>query len=326
MSPDSVLPFQRKLLEAVSLAASEVLAGAESRGILLSGDSGVGKTHAFDLIAGKYPQTVDGSQRISPCVRTRLATKANARSISASLLKQLNRPLRESERVDHEALLHEAMRAQRTRIVLLEEVHNGLVASEAALRKQNADFLKNLWNGFPEATPQSWTGLTTHQRQRHSVVIVASGVDVIRTAFARDSELHSRYGTVIAAPKLGLFPESSMRAFREVARSLVARHGLSQWMDVNDDALAARLILACDAHLRVLDSLLLRAASLLRSPDTSPADLLTVLSDAFRQVATERAMTFDPFVLDSSALGAAVFRQRQALESLSKRSSKKREG
>lgn len=306
---DYQLPFQAQLVDRAALAVSEVAAGGESQGILLIGPSGVGKTHALDLLAQRYAASTAGAQRVTPCVRLQMSAKTSAASTSRAILLQLHRPLPARRPPDnHEALAHDALRAQDTRLVIGEKYHNAMLADTSGMRKQNADYLKNLWNLPPSTSPHGWSGRAVDS-SRHSLVIVASGIDALLRAFLSDSELRSRFGTVIEAPQVGLYPPERFRDFRFVLRSMTERHGLGDLISANDSVLATQLLIACESHLRVLSSLLERTATLAKVRGVA-SGASPLLAEAYLQRAMSSAATTNPFEMSEEDL-AKVVRQAQ---------------
>lgn len=313
MSDDDFLqPFQQQLLDQVEMAHQEVLAGGSSKGIVLIGDSGRGKTHAFDQVARRYPPHVEGDQRVTPCIRHSMTEKGDAASTSRGLLMQLNRPMPAKMPQDHETTLDGAVREQKTRIMLLEEVQHSLLEGTAVMRKQMLKYVKNRWNAVPETTAQNWVG-APREKGRHSVVIVLSATDAIRKTLAVDRELRNRYGTVIDARRLALYPPELFLQFRLVARAMVHRHELQSQISLNDGQAAVRLYLASDGDLRVLDGVLERAATLLRLGRHGGA-IQRNLEEAFKQKTAQNPGQRNPFSMSDQELGAAVERAKVDFE------------
>jgi Cdc6-like AAA superfamily ATPase len=216
------------LAEQVSMAQTEVAETGVSKGILLIGDSGVGKTHSFDHLMQHFSDTVTDMQVHTPAIRVSLKTKADAASISKSALLQLGRPLlpnRLTKLDDLETLLHDAIRARHTRVVLLEEFHNGLLAGAAALRTQNRHFLKNLWNMHDTHNPGGWVSEKERRKPWGLVIVVSATVELLKT-LANDQELKSRFNTVIESPSLALFPPAVFDDLRRVLKTMLNRYGL----------------------------------------------------------------------------------------------------
>lgn len=270
MTSDFLLPFQERLLEQVETALGEIAAGGNSQGIQLIGASGSGKTHGLDALADRYPPTIgiDGKQRITPCCRVAMAAQADAVATAASVLHQLGKPPRGGAKPNLKLLepdVHRGLLAHRVRILVFEEFHNALLASTPQLRGQMARFLKNLWNLHPEDSPLRWS-TPEPERGDHRLVVIVSGTDELVKVFEKDAELASRFGCVVKAEQVAFFPPESFDNFRNVYSSLAARFGLSDRLSPEDYSMVARCMLACGPHLRKLEKLLQRMATLVRRP------------------------------------------------------------
>lgn len=278
-------PFQEQLAEQALMAVAEVAETGVSKGILLIGDSGVGKTHAFDHLATLFPNSIEGTQVIKPLVRVSLKSLANASSISKAALLQLGRPVSPSSRMtpdELEGVLHDALRAQRTKVILLEEFHNGLVAGEAALRTQNRRFLKNLWNMHDPMSAVAWVSPSDAVKPSGVVVILSTTFDLLKP-LAADLELKSRFSSLIEAPTVELFPAALLDEFRRVLKTMLNRYGLSERVSVNDRGFVAQLFFATNGHLRVMNDILQRASTLAKK-STAPTAIPELLALAFDQV------------------------------------------
>jgi len=269
---------------------------------MLLGPSGCGKTHLFDVIAAAYPGSVDGVQRITPCVRISMKSKPDAQAMSRSFLAQMGRPVRQQSTVSEDTV-QAAFREHRVRIVLMEEVHNSLLSSEKRMSKQSGDYIKNMWNNAPNDTSTGWAGPAS-SAARHSMVIVVSGIDDLRRAIDNDPELPSRFGTAVVALRLALYPPELFKQFRLVLRSMVRRFELTGFIAHDDDSLAVRLLLACGAHLRTLEEILSRTQQLRGEGDARPA--LPLLAAAMAAVATTKFEMSNPFALSEAELTARV--------------------
>jgi hypothetical protein len=301
-------PFQQTLLDQVSMAEAEVLQTGVSKGILLIGDSGAGKTYAFDLVSSRYPRRLDGMQQVCPCVRVSLGSKPNVRSVIESALLQLGRPLLARHRESSiESVFHDALRAQQTSLFMLEEFHNGLLVGASDLRKQHQDFAKNTWNMHDPRNPQSWVSATGAEK-RHAIVMVLSGTENLRKPFSSNCELNSRFNTVIEAPSLALFPESLYTEFRRVLKAMLTRHGLADKFDVNDGMFPVQVFLATNGHGRNMDSLALRVSTLRKKWDgTTP--IIELFAVAFEQLgAGYQPKEENPFRLGENTLFSEVTR------------------
>lgn len=304
---DYLLPWQKEAIKEVQRSLAQVLDGGNSRGIMLLGPSGCGKTHLFDAIAAAYPPTVKGVQRITPCVRISMKSRPDAQAMSRSFLAQMGRPVRQQTTVGEDTV-QSAFREHETRVLLMEEVHHSLLASEKRMSKQSGDYIKNLWNEAPNETATGWAGPAT-SAARHSMVIVVSAIEELRRAIDSDAELRSRFGTVIAAPPLALYPPDVFKQFRFVLRSMTRRFALDDFVLPGDGDLAARLLLACDAHLRVLEEILSRTKLLRNEGDDRQAPEL--LEAAMAAVATTRFELTNPFALSEVELAEKVLQAKK---------------
>ena len=309
MTSNFLLPFQERLLEQVETALDEIAAGGNSQGIQLIGASGSGKTHGLDALADGYPPTIGyNGQRITPCCRVAVTAQADAVSTAASVLHQLGKPLRASTRPNLKLLepdMHRALRSHRVRILVFEEFHNALLASTPQLRGQIARFLKNLWNLHPEDSPLRWSAPEPGRDDQRLVVIV-SGTDELVKVFEKDAELASRFGCVVKAEQVGFFPKESFDNFRNVYGSLAGRFGLSDRLSPEDDSTVARCMLACGPHLRKLEKLLQRMATLARRLDGPKIDL-ELLAAAFDAVGgATGASSSNPFKLTEAEVTTLV--------------------
>jgi hypothetical protein len=126
---------------------------------------------------------------------------------------------------------------------------------------------------------------------------------------------------VIAAPRLSLYPPEHFREFRQVFREMAQRFSLREHLDFNDDMLAVRLMLACQAHLRVLENILRRTETLcLKGGRRLPIG--EGLRKAFKQVASDVADAVDPFAMSEKDLALRVNQEKVEFE----RSQRKRGG
>jgi hypothetical protein len=308
MTVNYLLPFQKRLLEQVETALDEIAAGGNSQGIQLIGASGSGKTHGLDALADGYPPTIDFNQRITPCCRVAVTAQADAVATAASVLHQLGKPIKASSRPNLKLMepdMHRALRSHRVRILVFEEFHNALLASTPQLRGQIARFLKNLWNLHPEDSPLRWSTPEPGRGDQRLVVIV-SGTDELLKVFEKDAELASRFGCVVRAEQVAFFPPESFENFRNVYGSLVGRFGLSDRLLLEDDFTVARCMLACGPHLRKLEKLLQRMATLVRRPYVPKTDL-GLLAAAFDAVGGATGdSSKNPFELTEAEVTAQV--------------------
>jgi TniB protein len=293
---DYLLPFQQDLIDQVGTALDEIQAGGNSQGILLIGASGSGKTHGLDQVASRYPPTVDDYQMIMPCCRLSVPAKADAKAVCAGVRRQLGKPMTQATRADLDSLeldMFAALRAQRNRILIFEEFHNALLSGSPQLRGQTARLLKNVWNIPPQGSPLGWA-VPQAERGDHRLVIIVSGTEELRKVFEQDAELASRFGCIIEAKQVGFYPLESLIEFRSVLRSLAERFGLADCVDANDDPIALGCLFACGPHLRKLEKLLERLATLKRR-DKAQHTLLELLAMAFAQVGGNPGPSGNPF-------------------------------
>ncbi len=271
MSDTYLLPFQRELLDEVDLALEEVAAGATSKGILLIGESGAGKTKALDILNDHVQLLPYAASDISPyqqltaVCRLTSRSKAGAISIAKGILAKLGKPIQTGARIPLDELESDAiaaLKARKVRLLVFEEFHNTLLAGSRQLRGQSARLLKNIWNMEPEHSSANWVRPDASEGER--LVIVVSGTAELLPVFEKEAELSSRFFTLVTAPRIKLYPPEDFQQFRQVARSMCRDYGLDEaLLDVaKDHAMAARLYFATDGHLRRLDSLLLRFRTL----------------------------------------------------------------
>ncbi|ODS68317.1 MAG: hypothetical protein ABS38_06895 [Acidovorax sp. SCN 68-22] len=308
---DYKLPFQQRLLDEVDMALEEIRAGGNSHGILLMGASGTGKSHALDLVVGRFgAESQEGYQRIKTCCRVSSAAKADAPSIAAGVLAQLGKPVSTSSGTtklsELELSMHAAMRAHKVLILILEEFHNALLSNSPLFRGQTARMLKNIWNQAPLESAGGWAIPDTH-RGDYRLLIIVSGTDELRKPFDTDKELGSRFSCVIETEQPRFFPPESLREFRLVLQSLAERYGLADHLDANNDDVASRLLIACGAHYRKLEKLLQRIATLSRRhPEQNLS--LEMLATAYDQVGDNGHLIGNPFRWSSEEVTAYVKR------------------
>ncbi len=308
---DYKLPFQQRLLDEVDMALEEIWAGGNSHGILLMGASGTGKSHALDLVVGRFgAESQEGYQRIKTCCRVSSAAKADATSIAAGVLAQLGKPVSTSsgstKLSELELSMHAAMRAHKVQILILEEFHNALLSNSPLFRGQTARMLKNIWNQAPLESAGGWAIPDTH-RGDYRLLIIVSGTDELRKPFDTDKELGSRFSCVIETEQPRFFPSESLREFRLVFQSLAERYGLADRLDANDDDVASRFLIACGAHYRKLEKLLQRIATLCRRhPEQNLS--LEMPASAYDQVGDNGHLIGNPFRWTSEEVTAYVMR------------------
>lgn len=316
MASDYLLPFQERLLAQVEAALGEIAAGGNSQGIQLIGASGSGKTHGLDELVKRYPHGLDESQRLTPCCRVAVTAQGDAVSTAAAVLRQLGKPITSKPRQSLKFLepdMQQALLAQRVRILVFEEFHNAMLAGTPQLRGQIARFLKNLWNLHPQGSPASWA---TPQigRDDHRLVVIVSGTDELLKVFEKDAELASRFGCIVRADKMAFSPPESFRSFQNVFGSLTDRFGLSDRLSPKDYSTVARCMLACGPHLRKLEKLLQRMATLARRPD-APTAIFELLGASFDEVGGATGPSINPFTLNedevTDLVAKAIPRQRR---------------
>lgn len=291
------------------MALEETASGGSSVGILLIGDSGTGKTHGLDIVAGLRQPYTEEAQLCIPCIRIDARTASEHRAIAKRGREQLLAPIPKSSRENPETELIRAMRARRTEIAILEEFHDALTKEARQLRGKTEALLKGLWNFYDEKDVASWTGNSPGARQRKPVIIV-SGTEDLLDVFRPGTELGSRFSSVIRAERLSMFPNESFRAYRRILGEIAARYRLEDVVDPDDAYLAARTYFATGAHLRDLDSLLRRAATLRRRNASLP--LPEILSAAFTPLMREGGT--NPFLQSSTDIDSRVSRENRRYE------------
>lgn len=312
---EHLLSFQHQLLESVLLSYEEVLRGRNSQGLILMGSSGVGKTHGLDVLASNFMEWVQREswatetslQPICPVLRYAADAKADANSMLTHLLARLGKVAVKGKQPGLGKLetdFLQAMQARRVRLLVLEEFHNAILKGTPQLRGQAARLLKNIWNMSPDNSSLGWSRPDA-ARKDWRVIIVVSGTEELQPVFDKDAELSSRFSTVIKAPPLGFTPPAAFKDFRGVMRQMALHEGLADWLDANNDELAASLMLACDGHLRLLEKLLQRTATLLaRDPMQKALPPNALLSQAF--TAINSSGLANPFDMNAQELQMRV--------------------
>lgn len=287
-----VMPFQRLLMNQVAMSIDEVAKDGRSRGILLIGRSGTGKSFALDLMKGRWPDSISGIQPIVPFCRVTVGTSSQPRSLLRRVLAATGKPESVTQRLSLDRLESQALDAldaAENRVLAIEEFHNAVLASDTRFRKTFTDLIKNMWNA-------------EGYRAR---VFVVSGTEALITPFDSADELGSRFSCRIFAPSLWFDSDSGPRTFRCVAREMADVRGLLSLIDFDDALLVARLLLSTGAHLRRLDSLYARVATLLAQSDQR-IDCAALLAQAFDQVLAKGEMPVNCFRWDDEQVRLRV--------------------
>ena len=283
-------PWQTRLLEEVELAREEVRATGKSKGILVIGESGVGKTHAFDILSALYAPTVMDGKRVVPSFRLAPSATAKVNANIQNILAQMGRPAAGLKGADLFGTLLKAGVAAELEIGLFEEVHNAILKSSAAIGKETSEFLKNLWNYHDARISSAWTRPSAASKP-HGLVLVLSGTPELERPILSNSELQSRFGTVIRAPKPSLFPAAAKADFQHLFKEMRDRYRLTKELSPNNAEQLARVYFATSEHLRHLESLFQRTSTLLGKNGASP--ILEVLRDAANAVIPHTKLTLD---------------------------------
>jgi len=313
MAHEFLLRYQQDLLSRLSIALEEVSQGSNSQGILLLGGSGVGKTHILDVASSGFRSGKVGYQRHVPCCRVAADLKASAATICCSILERLGIPLSVSIKMKPNALeaeVFDAIVACQVRLLILEELHNGILATSPQMRGQLSRFLKNLWNLSPTNSPHTWAH-PDRERGDYRLVILASGTQELRAAFDKkgEEELRSRFSCRVEAMKLSFEPPESFREFRGVLDAMIRRAGLGETISAADNEVASRALIACDGHLRILELLLQRSATLLRKAVEQPPPL-DLLARAFDEVGGGDCPQSNAFRWSTAEVAAYIKRGR----------------
>jgi hypothetical protein len=292
-----LLPHQSTLLRLVELGLIEVGTTGSSRGILLIGPSGSGKTFLLDLLAKQRPPVVAPGQRRTPVCVISLGVASDATSIMRRILAALGKPQSVTAKIKASNLEWQVMDAMDERgveILVLEEFHNALLKTDAKFRGQTHRLLKNLWNA-------------ENHRKR---LIVISGTKEIVEIFDVDDELNSRFGTRVHAVSVWFDSAGRTPHFGGVVQAIAVRHGVQDLVDIRDTIMLARLLFACRGHLRRLDELFARFATLARTelPACDPAKIWAL---AFSQVAARSEDSDNPFELPEEEIRHRVRAQRK---------------
>jgi hypothetical protein len=275
-----LLPHQTALLRQVELALIEVQTTGSSRGVLLIGPSGSGKTYLLDVLAERMPPIfVAGQRRIRVCVVS-LGAASDPTSIMRRILAALGKPESMTARIkvaDLEWQVLDAMDACGVEILVIEEFHN-------------------FWNA------------ENHSKR----VILISGTAEIVEVFDGDDELNSRFGARVYAVSLWFDSPEGTRHFRGIAEAIANRHGVLHFADIKNNIVLARLLFACRGHLRRLDELCARVATLAR---TEPAvgDPAGIWASAFSQVAAKSEASENPFLVPEEEIRRRTLTLRNAV-------------
>lgn len=284
-------PWQTRLLEEVELAREEVRATGKSKGILVIGESGVGKTHAFDILSALYAPIVRDGKRVVPSVRLAPSATAKVNANIQSMLVQMGRPAVGLKGADLFGTFLKAGVAVELEIALFEEMHNAILKSSAAIGKETSEFLKNVWNYHDARISSAWTRPSADGSKPHGLVLVLSGTSDLERPILSSSELQSRFGTVIRAPKPSLFPAAARKDFQHLFKEMRDRYRLPKELSPNDAEHLARVYFATSEHLRHLESLFQRTSTLLAKNGTAP--ILEVLRHAANAVIPHARITVD---------------------------------
>lgn len=293
-----LLPHQAELIRQVDLAFAEVATTKSSRGILLIGPSGSGKTFLLELLERRRPSVKAAGQRKVPVCVVTLGSTSDPTSIMRRILSVLGKPESVTAGIkvaDLEWQVLDAMDACGVEILVLEEFHNALLKTDAKLRGQANRLLKNLWNAD----------------KRGKRVILISGTDEIIPVFDGDDELNSRFGCRVHATSLWFDANGRSPHFRTIADVIVNRHGVQHLIDTKDKLTLARLLCACRGHLRRLDELCARVATLSRER-SEPANGVDVWAVAYSQVVARSLESGNPFSMPEEDLRRQIFAERRA--------------
>jgi hypothetical protein len=294
-----LLPHQAALLRQIELALTEVQITGSSRGVLLIGPSGSGKTYLLDVLAERMPPIfVAGQRRFRVCVVS-LGAASDPTSIMRRILAALGKPESVTARIkvaDLEWQVLDAMDACGVEILVIEEFHNALLKTDKKLRGQSNRLLKNFWNA------------ENHSKR----VILISGTAEIVEVFDGDDELNSRFGARVYAVSLWFDSPEGTRHFRGIAEAIANRHGVLHFAEIKNNIVLARLLFACRGHLRRLDELCARVATLAR---TEPAvgDPAGIWASAFSQVAAKSEASENPFLVPEEEIRRRTVALRNAV-------------
>jgi hypothetical protein len=296
---------QRNLQTEIKIAEAEVAAGGTSAGILWLGDSGSGKGHGLDAVTAdpKYEPFLDGTQRIVPCVRVEVPSDGSVVTLCMLIMAALEWGGTVRSQGHGEMLLRKALKQCRVVLLILEEFNNALLVS-SKIRASFAEFLKSLWNLPPKGHKQ-WVR-TTHEEELRLVVVASGTPNVLPVLNAkRYRELRSRFNVTCMARPLWFSDTDLFNQFRHVVREKATEHGLADILLPRDTDMISRLLIACDSHLRDLNSLLRRASFLRKNNPSAP--LTELLSDAFVKVIGPRCpIEGNPFLISPADLTKIV--------------------
>ena len=270
------------LLDQVRKAREEIAIGGESRGILFIGESGEGKSFTLELLEEENPERVRGVQRIVPFCGVSAPSKSDAATIPRGILENLGMPLEITSRWKQDVLetqLYRALDACEVDVLAIQEFHNSLASSTNEMRGHLPRLIKSLWS---------------IKRLRKSVIVISGTKEILRVFSSKnDKELSSRFSCRIYTISLWFDSPDGVRHFRGVATSMASRMSLLDRIDLNDNIVVARLLFACEGHLRLLYSLFTRVVLLLRGAgQASTSDLL---AQAFDEVLAKQPGASNPF-------------------------------
>ena len=293
-----LLPHQSALIRQVDLALAEVALTKTSRGLLLIGPSGSGKTFMLDLLARRMPPTTTSGQRKIRVCTVSLESSGDPASIMRAILAKLGKPQSVTAKMrvaDLEWQVIDALDACGVEILILEEFHNALLKTDSRFRGQANRLLKNLWNA------------DDHTKR----VILISGTEAIRKIFDGDDELNSRYGCRVNAASLWFDAQGRSPHFRGIAEAITNRHGVNHLIDTGNKLVLGRLLFACHGHLRRLDELCARVATLARG-QPAEADHSCLWAAAVVEVVARSTGSSNPFVMPEDELRRVIFAECRA--------------
>lgn len=301
-----LLPHQKRLMDFVRKGIIEIKRGSNSVGILIPGPSGSGKTHGLDGVAAEFQAHTVGYQRCVPCCRVAASSTGDFVTLCQSILAQLGKPLSATNRLkpgELEAQVYAALLACAVRVLILEEMNNALLSSTKLLRSRVAQFLKNLWNMYSILDPTGWA-VPSGSSRGEKLIIIVSGTEALEPVFGGDPELDSRFSCRVPTRLMWFNDPQSLHQFKDVLGRFFDRFGMLGRPALMEPDFVARSLFACGGHLRRLETLISRAATLEATlPD---ATTLTIMAQAYGEVLQKDSEGWNPYLCTNEELRQRV--------------------
>ena len=250
-------------------------------GVVLTGESGVGKTrilNEFDRIVAGVDPVVDGTR--APLFRVESPAVITPLALSSAVLEGTGDPFAHqgTERVNKGRI--KALFAERRPLgFALDEFHNFISDRPDYSQKRTLRTLKEFSN-------------------RLNVIIILTGMNDIRTWIAQDRELHGRFKRFIHLPRLGVQNKTTFRAFRNFFFCISEIVPFSDDFNANADTDVLRMLLASKGIIRTLIELNKDACNG-AWPDSRTKVSLDDLAEAFDLSSPELDPDMNPFRMNA---------------------------